>query len=166
MSKSVLGARGFQAVPLAERFHGRYIPEPTSGCWLWDGMLSRDGYGRIFVGKTRQSAHRVSWELHRGPIPNGMLVCHHCDTPACVNPDHLFLGTGADNMNDMVRKGRCPDNEGRWRAGSRHRKSKLTEDAVRHIREKRMTAAEYARLYAVALSTVYVVQLRYRWGHV
>jgi hypothetical protein len=84
------------------RFHAKYIPEPNSGCWLWDGWVNGRGYGRFGKGL----AHRISWELHRGPIPAGMNICHKCDVPPCVNPDHLFLGTQTDNMRDCARKGR------------------------------------------------------------
>lgn len=166
MSKNIPGKRGFQVVAMAERFHSRYSPEPNSGCWLWTGMLTHDGYGRIRDGKKRKLAHRVSWELHKGEIGGALLVCHHCDTPACVNPDHLFVGTGSDNMRDMVAKGRCPDNRGRMRPGSANRYSKLTEEAVRHIRARVMSPADYAKLYGVSRNTIYGARLGYRWAHI
>lgn len=93
---------------LEERFHDKYIPEPNSGCWLWIANANRTGYGCLSDSKQRL-AHRISWEIHRGPIPEGLYVLHKCDVPICVNPEHLFLGTHQDNMDDMVRKGR-----GRW----------------------------------------------------
>lgn len=78
------------------------------GCWLWTGHIQVNGYGLAsYRGKTTM-AHRASWMMENGPIPKGMLVCHHCDTRACVRPDHLFLGTHSDNMRDMYRKGRGP----------------------------------------------------------
>lgn len=81
--------------------------EPMTGCWLWGGALAKAGYGLLHVdGKTR-SAHRVSWELHRGAIPDGALVCHRCDVRWCVNPSHLFLGNDMDNNHDMRKKGRA-----------------------------------------------------------
>jgi hypothetical protein len=94
---------------IVERFFEKTQPEPNSGCLLWTGAVHPDGYGKISPGGREgpKIASRVAWEIARGPIPDGMLVCHRCDTPACVNIDHLFLGTDADNVQDMVRKGRA-----------------------------------------------------------
>lgn len=75
-------------------------------CWLWKAAKDSCGYGRMSVNNTNSTMHRLSFELHKGSIPSGMLVCHTCDTPSCVNPSHLFLGTEKDNMRDMKSKGR------------------------------------------------------------
>lgn len=97
---------------IEERFwnHVEAIPE-GSGCWEWTGATVKDGYGRVelsHLGKRIRAvmAHRLSWGIHMGPIPPGMSVLHHCDNPPCVNPAHLFLGTQADNIRDMILKGR------------------------------------------------------------
>jgi hypothetical protein len=84
----------------AARFWSHVLESPA--CWIWTGNIGPNGYGRF----GQRYAHRLSYEWMRGPIPEGMFVLHHCDNPPCVRPDHLFLGTAADNSHDMVRKGR------------------------------------------------------------
>lgn len=78
----------------------------TESCWNWTRYRNEWGYGRLRVNGEKQLAHRVSFQLFRGPIPAGMLVCHTCDNPACINPSHLFLGTNQDNVTDCMAKGR------------------------------------------------------------
>lgn len=140
--------------------------EPNSGCWLWSGGINERGYGIIGLG-TREmgvaKAHRVSWEQHNGPLPDGANVLHKCDTPACVNPDHLFLGTLADNARDMVRKGRnkMPDNR-----GERASWSKLTEADVRHIKRRVMSARAYAKRYGVSCGNISNIWLGKSWKSV
>lgn len=91
----------------ANRFRKKFIVMPDYGCWNWIAGKTQDGYGRFRVGpKSVMMAHRYAWELQRGKVPEGMQVLHKCDNPSCVNPEHLFLGTQNDNIQDMVSKGR------------------------------------------------------------
>lgn len=123
-----------------EMFNDRYLPEPMSGCWLWIGAYNKDGYGTLTVSGKRRRAHRAAWEIFKGPIPDNLLVCHKCDNPACVNPDHLFLGSPLDNMTDMIKKGRSV------------RIFKIPTDTVRSIREFNGSGNLAAKIYGVSVS--------------
>ena len=96
---------------LTERFADKWTRE--KGCWLWVARKNAGGYGTFKADSKSLLAHRVSYELYVGEIPDGMCVCHKCDTPACVNPQHLFLGSHKDNAVDCVQKGRRADQKGR-----------------------------------------------------
>jgi hypothetical protein len=92
-----------------EKIMKKSVPEPNTGCWLWFGTSIRvrnHEYGVMRINKRLKKSHRVSFEVFKSKIPDGLLVCHKCDTPLCVNPDHLFLGTNLDNNMDMIRKRR------------------------------------------------------------
>jgi hypothetical protein len=89
-----------------ERFNKKYKINETTDCWEWQYATNNLGYGFFRDTDKMRTAHRVSYEINKGPIPSGMCVCHLCDNPACVNPDHLWLGTIKDNMHDMIKKGR------------------------------------------------------------
>lgn len=97
-----------KTTPTPQEFYLARVIKDDSGCWDWSGVKDPNGYGIIHQNQKtpRKLAHRVSYELHHGPIPSGMLVCHHCDNPSCTRPDHLFLGTQTDNLQDASRKGR------------------------------------------------------------
>lgn len=112
--------RSHTAVAPYVRMLRRVHAIPGSGCWLFAGATDDKGYGLVSSrrGSAPLKAHRVSYEYHHGPIPRGLLVCHKCDTPACVNPEHLFLGTQLDNMRDCSAKGRLnPDSRLNLRPG-------------------------------------------------
>jgi len=123
------------------------------GCWEWTASkLPGKGYGKIKVGVGWKLAHRLSWEFAKGPIPGGIQVCHSCDNPGCVNPAHLFLGTQADNMADMVRKGRA-------RPGYKF-KSKLTDEEKNAILLDPRLQAEIASDYGVHQATISRIKAR------
>lgn len=126
----------------------------TDECWLWTGPTSRRGYGRFSIGPRNAArpivASRFSYELHYGPIPDDALICHRCDNPACVRPDHLFAGTHQDNMSDMAAKGRSP-------RGEQSPRAKLTADTVRAIRFQHgagVSGYALARQYGMSYTTV------------
>lgn len=110
MSKTLAGMSDTELAPIRARFEEKVFAEPSCGCWLWSAFLGTKGYGQVFFSRNGKGeswgAHRLSWELYRGPIPAGLCVLHRCDNPACVSPDHLWLGTRAENNRDRDRKGR------------------------------------------------------------
>lgn len=160
--------------PLVERFWPKV--QRTEGCWLWLGAKRRRGYGEIGGDpstRTIMAAHRVSWELHFGPIPEGMDVCHRCDNPPCVNPAHLFLGTESANMQDASAKGRLRNpavfRPEKLERGAGRYNAKMTEDTVRTIRRRRAEGAllrEIAAELGITFSAVDNVLRGVRWKHV
>ena len=160
---------GMTNLGASERFAAQYIPEPNSGCWLWTSHTS-DGYGRIRIGGGKVAgAHRYAWICENGEIPQGKMICHRCDNPACVNPDHLFLGTASDNMADASRKGRMNWKPGEVRAlpqGESHHAAKLTEADVRQIRSSKATGKSLAPLYGVTEVTISRIRRRLIWRSV
>lgn len=84
----------------------RNVEQKETGCWEWMGAKTKNGYGHMNIFYKNQYAHRISYEIKYGEIPVGMVACHKCDNPACVNPDHIFIGTQKDNIQDMIKKGR------------------------------------------------------------
>lgn len=99
---------------IVDRFWSYVDRSSSEGCWEWKGGRGLRGYGKFWLNPRTLPAHRFSWELANGPIPDGLFVCHHCDNPPCVRPDHLFLGTPKDNQQDAIAKGRSVPLEQHW----------------------------------------------------
>ena len=149
----------------------------TDNCWLWTGWIRRDGYGSVSIRNKHFAAHRVSWTLANGPIPDGLWVLHHCDVRVCVRPTHLYLGTREQNTSDAIVRHRFKSGaEAHFRAhpeivpkGERHWAAKLTDDDVRLIR-KRVASGEkqidLQREFGLSSGTVSLVVHRKRWAHV
>lgn len=162
-----------------ERFWSKV--SKTDGCWLWTAGKFHAGYGQFRLAGRTVKAHRIAYELTHGPIPVGesyhdTCVCHTCDNKLCVRPDHLFLGTQADNVADMVSKGRqaLGDHNGsrtkpeRLPRGEHHKRptAKLDEDRVRAIRVATGTQAKIAAAYGVSFQLVSLIRSRKIWAHV
>lgn len=144
----------------------------SAGCWLWTGALDRDGYG-IFAAKPWQRAHRFSYWLHQGSLPAGLYVMHTCDVPACVNPQHLVLGTAEDNASDRDQKGRqfkgAPRPHPEKSQGERNPAAKLSVEQVRLMRERyasgSVTQRELAVTFGVSPALVSGVVAGKLWKH-
>ena len=148
-------------------FETRYIPDPASGCWIWQGCRNTNGYGYLTHRYKNYQAHRFSWIIHRGEIPQGMLVLHKCDVPLCVNPDHLYLGTYANNTADMMRKGRNGYGEGKkYLPGMQNPIAKLTDADVLWIRLDPRSANAIAKDYGMEHSWISRIKKRKVWTHI
>lgn len=139
--------------------------DKSGDCWLWTAGCFSNGYGQFrFKGKM-WGAHRASWVLHNGPIPEGLHVCHKCDVKNCVNTEHLFLGTRADNMRDMVEKGRI-----KVARGEAHCRSKLTEKDVLEIRDLYATGNVFQKelgvRFGISRQMISFIVRRVSWTHV
>ena len=151
---------------LEERFWEKVDVKGPDECWEWTACKIKDGYGHIRGGGDSQKlllAHRISWEIHNGPIPKGMQVHHHCDNPGCVNPAHLWTGSQADNIRDRDEKGRQIHPR-----GEAHGRTHQSEQTVREIRtlarEERLTQQEIGARYGIASSTVNSIKTGENWG--
>jgi len=147
-----------------KNFEDKIYPEPNTGCWLWAGCESK-GYGQFGINGIMKYAHRISYQVYKGIIPKRLHVLHKCDNPACVNPDHLFLGTHQDNMKDRDAKGR----QARLRG----------EDSPLHILNQRqvimikkmiiddiMLVKDMAKKFKVSESTISAIKRGQNWGHI
>lgn len=175
------------------RFALKYqLPSNNNDCWVWTGCRNHRGYGQFYFRGRARVSHRVAWILNFGEIPEGMSICHHCDNPPCVNPDHLFLGTMADNMSDKMTKGRLakgptsgahthPDRVSRGTKhssvmkvaaarGEKQHMAKLTSELVLEIRKLLETSGlsqrEIAEQYDVTKGTISAIHVRKNWKHI
>ena len=149
---------------IAERFWSKV--DKSGNCWMFTGDRIKQGYGRIFFRGKKWLAHRVSWVLHNGEIPEGLSCCHKCDNPGCVRPDHLFLASHQQNMQDRDNKkrGALPR-----LAGERHGMSKLTAGDVLTIRgllAEGCKAQSISQFFGIAESTISQIKNRRRWAHI
>ena len=138
-------------------FRARSEPDLNSGCWLWSLFINRRGYGQMTFRGKKCKAPRVAYEVATGNPPLKLSVLHRCDTPSCVNPDHLFLGTQAENMRDMVSKGRSASGESHWNA-------KLSEADISIIRSSSETSVALGRRFGVSDQTICKIRAGQKWA--
>lgn len=147
---------------LIHRRFKKYYTESSSGCWNWTASIQNSGYGKFRVGDKMMSSHRVSYLIYKGEIPENMNVCHKCDNKLCVNPDHLFLGSQADNIRDKIKKGRQTNGEKAWNA-------KLTKTQVKVIREAHKNGFQMKQIrdyFKISWTSISNIINKKRWGHV
>lgn len=157
----------WRPVPVIDSFMSKVEIVTESGCWFWMACLMNKGYGQFWNGEKVVLAHRASYSMMVGEI-GGMDVLHKCDTPCCVNPDHLFLGTHRQNMEDMARKGRSDKN---WKVrGSDSCHSRLSAGQVLEIRRLYATGAhsqrDLARQFDVSQPAIKCITKRQVWRHI
>lgn len=152
--------------PIEDRFWEK-VDKTTSpnGCWLWTAAVSSAGYGQINQGGqhgTHIAAHKLSWQLANGPRPEHLCICHRCDNPRCVNPEHLFLGTQKDNIQDALKKGRKP-------FGEKHPLARWSEGDIRAMfamRARGATQTEIADHFGTKQPAIQSILSRKAWSHV
>jgi hypothetical protein len=147
------------AKSLLERLMTKCKIDWNTDCWNWTAYKMKSGYGTINLDGKPKYAHRVSYEFFKEQDPSGLCVCHHCDNPSCINPEHLFLGTNADNAADR-------NSKGRQTKGTSHPACKLTEAQVLEIRASAATQKSLASKYGVAQSQISKIKSRKLWPHI
>ncbi len=164
--KSEIAAKNMRKMQLErhgtidDRFMSRFIIDAKTGCWDWISHKDKDGYGLLPVNGPAIRAHRFSYEKYNGKIPDGMIICHKCDNPSCVNPLHLFAGTVKDNCDDMIAKERDAI------IGERNNKAKLTNDDVIYILSSYMPINELAKKFNVHKSTIRRIKNNDAWRNI
>lgn len=147
-----------------ERFFAKVAEQNERGCMEWQAARNVKGYGQFSVGGRQRVATRVAYELAKGHVPDGMLVCHTCDNPPCCNPDHLFIGTAKENQADKARKGRCAPQK-----GSKNNNSRLHEESVKRIRELHRSGVrvtDLSRQFNVHQTTISKIVTGSTWNHI
>ncbi len=150
-----------------KRIIARWFIHKDSGCWVWEGARTPKGYGNFggqvkARGKWTVYVHRVSWEHHNGPVPKGLCVLHRCDNPPCFNPDHLFLGTKAENNADCWLKGRYSRGEGRWKAKLKEREI----PCIKALLGLGFSQIRIGRLFNVTPGAIHEIAKGKNWKHV
>ena len=139
--------------------------DKSGECWIWKGCIGKEwGYGSLGRHKRTWLAHRWAWTLTYGAIPTGKLICHHCDNPPCVNPEHLFIGTDKDNANDRDQKGR----HGKA-LGEKNPHAKLSANKIRSIRKlcaDGLSQSKVAKLFGVTQGSIHLIVSRKQWRHI
>jgi len=153
---------------LQERLEKNIITVQDTGCWEWQAYKNEAGYAIMSLNNKTTRVHRIAYELYNeSKIPNGLIVCHSCDNPCCINPEHLWLGTHADNVNDKVNKGRAMGGSNK---GEINPQRILNEYEVLEIREKystgNYTQEELGTEYSVSRSAIKMVVNRNNWKHI
>lgn len=134
--------------------------DKSGECWEWRAH-ARKGYGSIKVNGKAMYAHRLSWEMQNGSIPDGLKVLHRCDNPLCVNPAHLFIGTQKDNMEDRESKGRGAD-----RRGNKNGRSKIPAESIPAIMASTESLSGLAARYGVSKTAIRYIRIRKNWAHI
>ena len=153
---------------LAKRLMNGIDSKNKGECWLWQRATNGIGYGTLTINGRRQYAHRLAYTLYIGPIPCGMCVCHHCDNPGCINPDHLFAGTRSDNMRDCANKGRHRPPIVSF-PGESNPSAKLKETDIIEIRKllsSGMTQRLIANKYHISQAIISLINNNLAWSHV
>lgn len=141
----------FEELNIEQKLSEKTVIVSDSGCWIWTGAISPNGYGSIRIKQKTHSTHRVSYQVHKGEIPNGASVLHSCDVRCCINPGHLRVGTYADNQRDRLLR-------------LRHHKTKLSVDDVRKIRSlPHKAAGELASMFSTTTAAIYQIRQNKSW---